>query len=113
MRRSASEIINNLEKRVARLEGRVASTSPSLILNGRNYTPILEELYWEKDGMTSWREISQILSEIKRDVKAEYGFVPHKFTNNLEFWFDEFEGMSSLRDLHGIIGLMNKTLRSL
>jgi hypothetical protein len=92
---------------------RYASSSNSLVLNGRDYTPILEELYWEKDGMTTRREITQILSEIKRDVKAEYGLVPLNFTMDLEFWFDEFEGMSTLRDLHGIVARMNEGLRQL
>lgn len=66
MRRSASQIINNFEQRIAQLEGKTASTT---IKGGEPYrlgTPDSTTL------RTSWSSVKDLLSDVKEMSNEEY-----------------------------------------
>mgnify|MGYP005670669559 CR=1 FL=1 len=66
MRRSASEILRELEGRIARLEGKTASTQ---IKGGEPYRLGMPEADTEK---TSWSSVKDLLSDVQEMYDKEY-----------------------------------------
>jgi hypothetical protein len=99
MRRSASEIINNLENRVARLENRKASTSRKA---SSRIARLEKQSYADNDIMDLSKGISKDLSKLveMRIPRQDVEISLHEFfTDKDEFWEDGFDSEDSVYDL--------------
>ena len=84
MRRSASEIIRNLEKRIAKLENKRATWFPSIngrLLDDRNLANLREEI---EDSSLTGEEKKQLLLAFDKSVLRYKAFRLHQQANPIK-----------------------------